>query len=152
MLCLLDVSCGWCLLCIASYNKVLDVVIEVFNNGGSQRLDIPEPPSSCPVPSAATPEMTKAERFQIFRQRMALRRRKAEMYSLWCDALYRLSLANHVSGKFCRLQNLLWIIADLSIVRSNVSCAHLFFFGKCSEYLRKLTYYLLRQNFLYTMH
>jgi DNA-directed RNA polymerase len=88
---------------IASCNKVLDVVIEVFNNGGSQRLDIPEPPSSCPVPPAATPEMTKAERFQIFRQRMALRRHKAEMYSLWCDALYRLSLANHVSGKFCRL-------------------------------------------------
>lgn len=75
--------------------SVLDVVIEVFNSGGSQRLDIPEPPSSCPAPSAVTPEMTKAERFQAFRKRMALRRRKAEMYSLWCDTLYRLSLANH---------------------------------------------------------
>jgi hypothetical protein len=76
---------------------VLDVVIEVFNSGGSQRLDIPEPPSSCPVPSPITPEMTKAEKFKAYRQRMALRRRKAEMYGLWCDALYRLSLANHVS-------------------------------------------------------
>ncbi|XP_021914450.1 DNA-directed RNA polymerase, mitochondrial isoform X2 [Zootermopsis nevadensis] len=75
--------------------SVLDVVIEVFNSGGSQRLDIPEPPSSCPVPSPLTPEMTKVERYQAYRQRMALRRRKAEMYSLWCDALYRLSLANH---------------------------------------------------------
>lgn len=73
------------------------MVIEVFNSGGSQRLDIPEPPSSCPVPSPLTPEMTKVERYQAYRQRMALRRRKAEMYSLWCDALYRLSLANHVS-------------------------------------------------------
>ena len=107
MLYSLTVSCDYCSLCITSYNKVLDVVIEVFNNGGSQRLDIPEPPSSCPLPAAATPEMTKAERFQIFRQRMALRRRKAEMYSLWCDALYRLSLANHVSDKFCRIQDLL---------------------------------------------
>jgi DNA-directed RNA polymerase len=78
-------------------NKVLDIVIEVFNGGGSQRLDVPEPPSSCPTPSAVTPEMTKAERFRAFRQRLALRRRKAEMYSLWCDTLYRLSLANHVS-------------------------------------------------------
>ncbi|PSN42978.1 hypothetical protein C0J52_13214 [Blattella germanica] len=74
---------------------VLNVVIEVFNNGGSQRLDIPEPPSSCPPPSPVTQEMTKVERFQAYRERLALRRRKAEMYSLWCDALYRLSLANH---------------------------------------------------------
>lgn len=101
-------------------NKVLDVAIEVFNSGGSQRLDIPEPPSSCPAPSAVTPEMTKAERFQAFRQRMALRRRKAEMYSLWCDTLYRLSLANHVSGKFVRPKNLLLIITNLRSVRRNV--------------------------------
>lgn len=46
--------------------------------------------------------MTKAEKFQAFRQRMHVRRRKAEMYSLWCDALYRLSLANHVSLIFHR--------------------------------------------------
>ncbi|KAJ4450804.1 hypothetical protein ANN_02234 [Periplaneta americana] len=74
---------------------VLDVVIEVFNSGGSSRLDIPEPSSACPLPGPITPEMTKTERFNAYRQRMALRRRKAEMYGLWCEALYRLSLANH---------------------------------------------------------
>lgn len=74
---------------------ILDVIIEVFNSGGSQRLDVPEPPSACPAPRTVTPEMSKAERYRVYRERMSLRRRKAEMYSLWCDALYRLSLANH---------------------------------------------------------
>nr|CAD7259066.1 unnamed protein product [Timema shepardi] len=74
---------------------LLDVITEVFNSGGSQRLDIPEPPSACPPPGAINPEMSKMERFEAYRQRMALRRQKAEMYSLWCDTLYRLSLANH---------------------------------------------------------
>lgn len=76
---------------------MLDVVTEVFRSGGSSQLDIPEPPSACPPPDQVTPEMTKAERFQAYRRRLALRRKKAEMYSLWCDALYRLSLASHVS-------------------------------------------------------
>lgn len=39
--------------------------------------------------------MSKQERFQIFRLKLQLRRKRCEMYSLWCDALYRLSLANH---------------------------------------------------------
>lgn len=72
-------------------------MVEVFNNGGSSKLDVPEPPSSCPMPPPVTPEMTKLERFQNFKKRMAAQRKKAEMYSLWCDALYRLSLADHVS-------------------------------------------------------
>ncbi|XP_066992363.2 DNA-directed RNA polymerase, mitochondrial [Anabrus simplex] len=78
---------------------VLDVILQVFNDGGSHRLDIPEPPSACPPPDAITPQMTKFEKFQVHRQRAAIRRRKAEMYSLWCDALYRLSLANHFRDK-----------------------------------------------------
>ncbi|KAL1122334.1 hypothetical protein AAG570_003739 [Ranatra chinensis] len=74
---------------------VLDTVIELFNKGGCSKLDIPEPPSACPILDPITPDMTKVERFQAYRQRMIMKRRKAEMYSLWCDALYRLSLANH---------------------------------------------------------
>ncbi|XP_046990509.1 DNA-directed RNA polymerase, mitochondrial [Schistocerca americana] len=79
--------------------SILDVVINVFNNGGSKKLDIPLPPSACPTPDAVTPEMTKVERYEVYRKRMLLRRQKAEMYSLWCDALYRLSLANHFRDK-----------------------------------------------------
>ncbi|CAG9817637.1 unnamed protein product [Phaedon cochleariae] len=75
--------------------RILDTVLQVFNDGGSSRLDVPEPPSSLTPPSQPTNEMDKAERYQLFRQRMQYRRKKAEMYSLWCDCLYRLSLANH---------------------------------------------------------
>ncbi|XP_072382845.1 DNA-directed RNA polymerase, mitochondrial [Diabrotica undecimpunctata] len=75
--------------------KILDVILEVFNNGGSSSLDVPEPTSSLIPPPIATPEMDKTERYHLFKQRMQYRRKKAEMYSLWCDCLYRLSLANH---------------------------------------------------------
>lgn len=40
--------------------------------------------------------MSKEERSKLFKERALLKREKAEMFSLWCDALYRLSLANHV--------------------------------------------------------
>ncbi|CAG9865430.1 unnamed protein product [Phyllotreta striolata] len=75
--------------------KILDVILEVFNNGGSAQLDVPEPASSLKPPPHPTQDTDKAERFELFKQRMQHRRKKAEMYSLWCDCLYRLSLANH---------------------------------------------------------
>lgn len=40
--------------------------------------------------------MTKDERSRLHKERALLKREKAEAFSLWCDALYRLSLANHV--------------------------------------------------------
>lgn len=43
--------------------------------------------------------MSKDERTRLFKERAILKRQKAEMFSLWCDALYRLSLANHVCFK-----------------------------------------------------
>lgn len=77
--------------------KILDVILSVFNAGGSSKLDVPEPASSLKPPSNFTPNMDKTERFQLFKQKLQYRRKKAEMYSLWCDCLYRLSLADHVS-------------------------------------------------------
>ncbi|EFA08534.1 DNA-directed RNA polymerase, mitochondrial [Tribolium castaneum] len=74
---------------------VLDVILEVFNNGGSAKLDVPEPPTALARPQAITNDMDKAQKFKLFRQKLQYRRKKAEMYSLWCDCLYRLSLANH---------------------------------------------------------
>lgn len=69
----------------------------MFNNGGSASLDVPEPPSSLTPPEAPSGNMDKVEKYQFFRQKLQYKRKKAEMYSLWCDCLYRLSLANHVS-------------------------------------------------------
>lgn len=78
---------------------MLDLITKVFVSGGSAKLDIPEPPSSLVGPDQVSVDMTKEERIEIYKQRLAVRRQKAEMYSLWCDTLYRLSLANHVSSK-----------------------------------------------------
>lgn len=79
--------------------NVLDVILEVFNNGGSVKLDVPQPPNALPpLPKIdKTADISNVDKFQLFRQKLAHRRKQGEMYSLWCDSLYRLSLANHVS-------------------------------------------------------
>ncbi|XP_037513108.1 DNA-directed RNA polymerase, mitochondrial [Rhipicephalus sanguineus] len=83
-------------LCPWRINKpVLDLVIEVFLNKGSAELDIPIPPSEHPAPPKFEPGMSKADKVKITRERLFNKRRRAEMYSLWCDALYKLSIANH---------------------------------------------------------
>ncbi|EAT46999.1 AAEL001847-PA [Aedes aegypti] len=81
--------------------EVLDIVLEVFNNGGNAKLDVPEPPSSLPsiVETIPRNEMTGFDRFNMVRKKMTHRRKQGDMYSLWCDALYRLSLANHFRDK-----------------------------------------------------
>ncbi|XP_075153749.1 mitochondrial RNA polymerase [Haematobia irritans] len=81
---------------------VLDVIIEVFQNGGDDKLDVPQPPSSLP-PLPSIPKydasISNADRAKLFKDKMTHRRKQAEMYSLWCDTLYRLSLANHYRNK-----------------------------------------------------
>lgn len=81
--------------------EVLDVVLEVFNNGGSSKLDVPQPPSVLPAPTAFPEgeELTNEKKFHMYKQKMTHKRRQAEMYSLWCDCLYRLSLANHFRNR-----------------------------------------------------
>lgn len=74
-------------------------MIEVFNNKGDDNLGIPPPPTECPLPPNIDANMTRQEKLKVHKTWLALKRKKAEMYSLWCDALYRLSLANHVSAK-----------------------------------------------------
>uniref|UniRef100_A0A8D8LS94 DNA-directed RNA polymerase n=1 Tax=Cacopsylla melanoneura TaxID=428564 RepID=A0A8D8LS94_9HEMI len=78
---------------------ILNVISEVFLNGGSSKLDIPLPSSSFPLPTPVSPTMSQKERHEAFRERCALKRQKSEMFSLWCDALYRLSLAHHFKGR-----------------------------------------------------
>ncbi|XP_063982936.1 DNA-directed RNA polymerase, mitochondrial isoform X2 [Diachasmimorpha longicaudata] len=74
---------------------ILDLAIKIFRNGGSERLNVPQPPSVLAPAPLLTPDCSESERKNIYKARMDIRRRKGEMYSLWCDALYRLSLANH---------------------------------------------------------
>ncbi|TDG46587.1 hypothetical protein AWZ03_007025 [Drosophila navojoa] len=84
--------------------QILDVIIKVFQNGGDAKLDVPQPPSSLPpLPTLPVGEdgsgVTPADRAKQFRDKLGHRRKQAEMYSLWCDALYRLSLAQHYRDK-----------------------------------------------------
>lgn len=73
--------------------KILDVVLEVFQNGGSLELGVLQPPSalgSLKFDKAENdPTLAKKEKYEMFKAKMSHR----EMFSLWC----RLSLANHVS-------------------------------------------------------
>ncbi|XP_022917116.2 DNA-directed RNA polymerase, mitochondrial [Onthophagus taurus] len=75
--------------------KILDLILKVFRKGGSDKLNVPENPVFLQPPSPVTPDMDKSQRFQLFKEKLQYRRKKSEMYSLWCDCLYRLSLANH---------------------------------------------------------
>ncbi|XP_018323984.1 DNA-directed RNA polymerase, mitochondrial [Agrilus planipennis] len=71
--------------------RILDLILEVFNSGGSTKLDVPQPPTALTL----TYNDSKDQKYQNLRQKLQFRRKQAEMYSLWCDCLYRLSLANH---------------------------------------------------------
>nr|XP_042895420.1 DNA-directed RNA polymerase, mitochondrial-like isoform X2 [Parasteatoda tepidariorum] len=83
-------------LCPWIINKpILDLVIDVFRNGGSDELEIPLNPSSSPSLPKFLPSMTKKEKAVIRRQKQELKKKKCEMTSLWYDCLYKLSIANH---------------------------------------------------------
>lgn len=71
--------------------------LQIFQDGGSTELNVPQHPSVLPPVPLLQQDSDQAERINIAKARFDLRRRKGEMYSLWCDLLYRLSLANHVS-------------------------------------------------------
>ncbi|XP_041378476.1 DNA-directed RNA polymerase, mitochondrial-like isoform X2 [Gigantopelta aegis] len=82
-------ACAWVI------NKpMLDLIIDVFNNKGMKELDIPPPVSECPPMPKISQNMTTQEKSKVFRERLRLRQQKSEMYSLWCQELYRLSIAN----------------------------------------------------------
>ncbi|XP_071147000.1 DNA-directed RNA polymerase, mitochondrial-like [Mytilus edulis] len=73
---------------------MLEVVIDLFNKKGDKNLDIPRPPSECPAPPKISPDMTPAQKNEIKIKRGHLKQQKSEMNSLWCSALYKLSIAN----------------------------------------------------------
>ncbi|GAV03671.1 hypothetical protein RvY_14063-3 [Ramazzottius varieornatus] len=74
---------------------MLDLIIEVFGNKGMADVDIPQPISQCPPLPKIRRDMTAEERSEAYRQRFLLKKKRNEMFSLWCDALYKLSIANH---------------------------------------------------------
>ncbi|KAK0181415.1 hypothetical protein PV327_003703 [Microctonus hyperodae] len=80
-------------------NPILDLAIKVFQDGGSVKLNVPQPPSVLPPIPLLQTNSSEIDRKSITKARLERKRKKGEMYSLWCDALYRLSLANHFRDK-----------------------------------------------------
>lgn len=87
-------NCAW------KINKpVLDIIISIFNDRGSDKLDIPPPLTEAPrIPhfNPHDPNFTASEKAQMKRQVMSAKKKYSEMHSLRMDALYKLSIAHHM--------------------------------------------------------
>ncbi|XP_053369453.1 DNA-directed RNA polymerase, mitochondrial [Clarias gariepinus] len=87
-------NCAW------RINKpLLDIIISIFNDKGSEKLDVPPPISEAPeIPrfNPNDPEYTPAEKAHLKREATRAKKKVAEMHSLRMDALYKLSIANHM--------------------------------------------------------
>ncbi|CAH2044038.1 unnamed protein product, partial [Iphiclides podalirius] len=82
---------------------ILDLQMKVFRSGGDKRLEIPPPASALDASqfgaAAGVGAGAGGDAAAAFKRRLAINRARADMHSLWCDALYKLSLANHYRGR-----------------------------------------------------
>ncbi|XP_056132232.1 DNA-directed RNA polymerase, mitochondrial [Lampris incognitus] len=87
-------NCAW------RVNKtILDMMISIFNDRGSEKLDIPPPLTEAPkIPhfNLNDSSHTSTEKNTIKREIIKAKKKFNEMHSLRMDALYKLSIANHV--------------------------------------------------------
>ncbi|XP_032688017.1 DNA-directed RNA polymerase, mitochondrial isoform X2 [Odontomachus brunneus] len=75
---------------------VLDILIQIFREGGSEELNVPQPSSSLLPLSEQLKNLTEQNnKSKISMLMIQHKRKKNEMFSLWCDCLYKLCLANH---------------------------------------------------------
>lgn len=85
--------------------NMLDVIIEVFNSNSGPDLDVPQHPSvlarpcltGVPPPEEGK-EGLKKHRAKFNEQLILYYKTKNEMHSLWCTALYKISMAYHVGN------------------------------------------------------
>lgn len=76
--------------------EILDLVISLFQSGGDTELNVPldESKMSDRIP-VLKENASKAERILFNKEKKRHDQKRREMYSLWRDCLYRLSIANH---------------------------------------------------------
>lgn len=87
-------NCAWRI-----NQPLLDIIISIFNDRGNEKLDVPPPLSEAPeIPrfSYNDPNYSSAEKMALKREFIQAKKKFAEMHSLRMDALYKLSIANHV--------------------------------------------------------
>ncbi|KAM4738485.1 DNA-directed RNA polymerase, mitochondrial [Anableps anableps] len=87
-------TCAW------KINKpILDIIISIFNDRGSDKLDIPPPLSEAPkIPhfNPNDPTYTASEKAHMKREVISAKKKCGEMHSLRNEALYKLSIAHYM--------------------------------------------------------
>ncbi|TRY62307.1 hypothetical protein DNTS_025853 [Danionella cerebrum] len=84
-------TCPW------KVNKpILDIIISIFNDKGNRKLSIPPPLTEAPKILQVDQSHTTEEKSAIKKDSMKIKKIQAEMLSQRMDALYKLSIANHV--------------------------------------------------------
>ncbi|XP_043592870.1 DNA-directed RNA polymerase, mitochondrial isoform X1 [Bombus pyrosoma] len=78
---------------------ILDIAIKIFQDGGSVELNIPQSVSVLTPPSPISKDATVEEKQKAAIAIAQYNQRKYDMYSLWCDILYKLSIANHFRNR-----------------------------------------------------
>ncbi|XP_022702561.1 DNA-directed RNA polymerase, mitochondrial-like [Varroa jacobsoni] len=73
---------------------ILQLITKVFLNNGDPKLGIPQPSGVLPISQPLNSE-PKSEEHKATKELATYHRKCAEAYSLWCDMLYKLSIANH---------------------------------------------------------
>jgi len=77
-------------------NDVLEIQMKIFQNGGDYKLDIPHHHTKMPDVPRKEPD----ENFSVYKKRVfELKKQNREMYSLWCEMNYKLSVANYIKDK-----------------------------------------------------
>nr|DBA28382.1 TPA: hypothetical protein GDO54_008760 [Pyxicephalus adspersus] len=85
-------ACAW-----GINQPILDLIVSIFNDKGNEKLDIPPPLSEAPVLSVPLSGMSSPWEKHAHQKELARCRKKTtEMFSLRMDALYKLSIANHL--------------------------------------------------------
>ncbi|XP_074061040.1 DNA-directed RNA polymerase, mitochondrial [Macrotis lagotis] len=86
-------NCAW-----KVNQPVLDLIISIFNDKGSKKLDVPPPISEAPTPPSyqLCKNASSSERSKLRREIAQCHKTAREMYSLRMDALYKLSIAHHL--------------------------------------------------------
>ncbi|XP_018024836.1 DNA-directed RNA polymerase, mitochondrial isoform X2 [Hyalella azteca] len=74
---------------------MLDVISEVFNSNSGAELDVPQHPSALTKPAPLPPKPSANERARHNSMMLDYFKKKNEMHSLWCSALYKISMASH---------------------------------------------------------
>lgn len=83
-------SIPWCV-----NTRILELVIDVFNKGGSAKLHVPRTPDILLREQKESNNSDEAVTPLSLQESWKKLQEQAELYSLWCDTLYKLSLANH---------------------------------------------------------